>query len=540
MAPASGQGRSLLGRRLLKALLLSIWMLASAGAAWYRVETDHFEIYTDLAVPQATSLGEDLERFRSVVTRVTTTPGPQSRLRLRVYAFASRNDFARAVSTSRIAGLYNTGPHGGVAVLHHPRGKRWNLDGRRVLLHEYVHHALRENIGFKYPAWYEEGFAEYLSTFEVDDGLGIIGTPPEDRAYVLDEFRWMPSEQLVVEGVGYMTNRRGARRGVRHGPRRAGDQTMLYALGWFTVSYLLDDPVRTQQLGDFLARLNRGEAAETAFRAAFDRSFDDFDAELRAAWRRDDTAVRAIPLAQEDAESAVRVEQLPSFDDSFWIAEAQMSTGYLPNPDRMREAYAKALDTLDVGETAWRHRIIIDQAELASDLGEPQAALDLLAGLPSDSPHRPRILFETVRGHLDLAQLDWYADPRRHEAMTERIALAKRLLGTALEEFPDDPALLEAFVRAHLLDDEADAEQALVRLGHLQAVFPQHAWVQFYAAQLYAESGRHERALESLQWESSFARSESLRAKIERVAADIARHWQLSGDEPRPMRTHWR
>ncbi|HSG89681.1 MAG TPA: hypothetical protein VLA56_10750, partial [Pseudomonadales bacterium] len=328
------------------------------------------------------------------------------------------------------------------------------------------------------------------------------------------------SEDLFVGGTSDAAGSTSSRRGATRVQDRIDDRHRRRALGWFAVHYLQSDPDLTARMGDFLLRTNRGEAPASAFPAAFERSFDDFDDELEAYWRKGDMVLRGVPLTGEDADPPVRGERMPALNDRFWIAEAQLYTGYHPEPEGMREAFAKALDALDDGPAAWRERVIIDKAELETDLDAPGAALALLSALPAGSVHRARILAETARAHVELAQ----------------IGTARSLLAAALDEFPDDPALLTSLVRTHLLDDEAGAETALPRLAHLQAVFPQHDEVQRFAALLYAEAGLHDRAIESLEWERSFARSEAARAKVDLLLEQIELHRKESGGAPMAIR----
>ena len=51
-------------------------------------------------------------------------------------------------------------------------------DAGSTALHEYVHFVLRNGAATRYPAWYDEGLAEFLSTVSMQDEQVVIGTIP--------------------------------------------------------------------------------------------------------------------------------------------------------------------------------------------------------------------------------------------------------------------------------------------------------------------------------------------------------------------------
>lgn len=509
---------------------------SSARAAdWHRVQTAGFEIYTDLPVQRATELGQELERFRSVLGRFTSISPSAQPVPLRVYAFRGRRAFERAVDSRKLDGLYAAGAHQGVATLYLPPVERQDQDGRSTLLHEYVHHFLRENVGFRYPVWFEEGLAEYLSTFVTRGDLAAIGVLPASRAWVLKEFRWLPSRRLIVDGMRYLPDS-GERIGVtvRGSERRISDLQMLYAQGWLAVHFLYSDEAHARAIGDFLAQVNAGVAPEDAFPDAFGETFEDFDQELKAYAARDHLALRGVQLTPEEVSPEVKVETMPRLDERFWIAEAALQIPGRPESD-LRRDFARALKDLHGRNGAWQARILLDQAELETDLDDPQAALDLLRSNAALLEGSARAGFETARAHLLQASDARDAGPPAANQAPAIIRHCEDDLAAALTRHPDDPALLGAWIDAHIVDDRADAEDALVRLGHLQRIYPQHQATQYDAALLFAEAGRHDRALELLEWEMNFARSDDAAAYQQRLIEAIKAHrrsTRVNGPEP--------
>lgn len=60
-----------------------------------------------------------------------------------------------------------------------------------TLLHEYVLHFMFQDTRAAYPAWYVEGFAEYLSTATFAEGAMSVGTPDKGRACTLGLAGWL-------------------------------------------------------------------------------------------------------------------------------------------------------------------------------------------------------------------------------------------------------------------------------------------------------------------------------------------------------------
>ena len=48
-----------------------------------------------------------------------------------------------------------------------PKKKIWDLDGRTVFFHEYLHHLMLQDATAAYPTWMTEGYAEFFATAEI-------------------------------------------------------------------------------------------------------------------------------------------------------------------------------------------------------------------------------------------------------------------------------------------------------------------------------------------------------------------------------------
>jgi hypothetical protein len=232
---------------------------------WRRAETEHFIFYSD---GSEKALREDvikLERFDHLMRLVTGVTETTSPVKLTVY-FVSSGEKVRALypgTVKQVVGFYNATLGGAYAVT--PRslqsygddyGKNYAVPEDVVLFHEYAHHLMLQYFSTAYPAWYVEGFAEFIGNARVErDGLAKYGLPNVGRAYSLLLGRQLPIEKLLTAQVADLK----------------GNEAIesLYARGWTLTHYLHFEPSRKGQLGTYLNAVAKGTPSLDAARASF-------------------------------------------------------------------------------------------------------------------------------------------------------------------------------------------------------------------------------------------------------------------------------
>ncbi len=260
--------------------IVLIWLLAlaapafAAESAWWEASTENFRVYSDGNEHELIEFAKRVEMFDQVL-RVNTNVKPRH-FGPRVHIVVQRN--APQVQRllwkpgSDIAGFYYNGLRGARAVIH--RGKPqniWGLTGEAILFHEYAHHFMLQHAAVAYPRWYVEGFAEYYSSVEFKKNGDVnVGTFVISRFPSLELTEWLKSERLFE---------------LNYSERRA-ETEMLYAQGWLLTHYIGADAARSQQFGDYLTRINRGDDNIRAFEQAFGLTMRDLDKELRKHYRQ--------------------------------------------------------------------------------------------------------------------------------------------------------------------------------------------------------------------------------------------------------------
>ena len=243
--------------------------LPSRGPTWLKVRTANFTLYGDATESKIRDVGLEMEKLRAVLAdfsgREPRTPVPTS---IVVFRDISELDPFRPLYQGRprpVGGLFLSGRDGNHVAL----SAAWNLDARHTIYHEYLHQFLRSNYAAQ-PAWYDEGLAEFFSTFRATETEATVGLAVEQHIARMREGFLIPLERLFA---------------IAHDSPEYNEQERrdtFYAESWAVVHYLLrGNMARRPQLGRFLLALQQGRPREEAFRESFQTDYAGLEAEVR-------------------------------------------------------------------------------------------------------------------------------------------------------------------------------------------------------------------------------------------------------------------
>jgi hypothetical protein len=140
-----------------------------------------------------------------------------------------------------------------------------------VIYHEYVH-LLVENTTGNMPAWFNEGLAEYYSTFSIEEDRKVhLGELIPYHLETLREGKLYPLRSLFAVDHYSPEYNEGSKRGI------------FYAESWALVHYLIlgNGGQRLPQLGKFIELLNANVAVDEAARQAFQTDLDTLQKEFK-------------------------------------------------------------------------------------------------------------------------------------------------------------------------------------------------------------------------------------------------------------------
>lgn len=276
-------------------------MPSAASAAWKRAQSPNFVVYGEGSEKALRDAALDLERFHALLRqRFNVVAEDESRHPLPIFLLGRADEVGTLARWSSVAGFYSSSVGDTFAVSNRERGNgQFSYDAQSVLFHEYAHHFMMRYFPAAYPAWYVEGFAEFLSTVEFrPDGRPDVGRPAYHRAYGLIDGPAMSIRDVLFKQ-----------------PRQfRGDLVdVYYGRAWLLVHMLSNVPERSGQLTRYLNAIVAGTPQE----AAAEQAFGDLDVLGRDLNRYRSQGLRYLRYANPvGSDIPVTITTLPAADDA--------------------------------------------------------------------------------------------------------------------------------------------------------------------------------------------------------------------------------
>ncbi len=312
-------------RRWATALFLG-WLAASGAQAadWIRAQSEHFNVSSDAGERGAREYLRQLEVMHQVVLMLVGGDAAKAKNQPRLDLFLLRDgDDMRRVRSHfvGISGVHTLCSEGSVAYAHAPPSTLGLAEnpGLKTLFHEYGHHMMYQYASTYYPAWYAEGFAEFLGNSVLDGDKMRLGEVARNNALWLRTQPWIDME-LVLKPPFKST-----------GDKDAIDRNAdgFYKQSWLLAHYMLSDSERTKKFNDYFARLGAGEDAITTFEPATGIALD----KLASLLKRHLTMLPVMAISTKSmALGEVKVDSLPA-DAEHYLLDASVLRTCPPKAD---------------------------------------------------------------------------------------------------------------------------------------------------------------------------------------------------------------
>jgi len=349
-------------KRLLVPLAVSFCLLLAvsqhaviAKDSWVGVRTKNFLLVGNAGEKDIRKVGLKLEQFREVFTHLFPQMKFNTPVLTTVVVFKSDDSYAPFKPGPNLAGHFQAGPDVNyIALTTEAHGLQ---DPFSVIFHEYTH-LLLENTFDNLPLWFNEGLAEYYSTFSItDDQKFVLGNPIGNHVFLLRESKLLPLRTLFeVDHKSPHYNEKNK-------------QGIFYAQSWALMHYLIiGKDGKSEQLGKFMALLSAKTPLEQAFQQAFGTPFEVMEKDLREYVRKDrynvlnghfqnklelDTATQVTPLTEAEAqaylgdllvhsrrkEAYTYLEKALKLDPNLGMAHASLGMAYFYE-GKVKEAHA--------------------------------------------------------------------------------------------------------------------------------------------------------------------------------------------------------
>jgi tetratricopeptide (TPR) repeat protein len=491
------------------ALLLylgSLLLLAGNQAAhakerpWIELKSRNFLAISNAEQEEAVALIRDLELFRSVVLKITNTRVYEARVPTIIYLFGDRGSYASFRLSRNVAGYAVLKAHGNYIAID---GSSKTLEASNIVHHEYVHFLVRNAGGFHYPLWYEEGFAEFLSTVEVDGDQVMIGNIPALRAQLLSNARLIPFE-TVTSARSY-------------DDLSSKSRAMFYAQSWLLVHYLVTGDLykdgiekpRLPELIRYLELVNQGLESSEAIEQAFEGGEKGLLEGVRKHRRRRRFRRLAIPVSSLPPVEEPTVRRMAGSEVSRYLGELALQLG----PEHQEQA-------LDLFERAVRDAP--DDARALAGLGTALAFEGRQSEAQQALTRAVAIAPEDSRVHLALADhLAARADSEREQLEPdERRALRAKARMHYLTCISLEPTLPAAHfgLGATYHGQGGNLSPGIAALETAHAQLRGSTSISLELAELYAAAGAFEKARllleEVMRWSRGDENIEAARALL--------------------------
>lgn len=244
---------------------------AHARDTWTTVHAKDFTLVGNASEKDIRMVANRLEQFRTVFGLLFPTISLNSPVPTTVVVFKNDNSFKPYKVNQDEAGYFQAGEDANYIALTNERSS--TAQPFRVIFHEYVHLLVNNTMGSTVPLWFNEGLAEYYSTFDLkdDDRQVLLGNLIEDHVFYLRQNTFLPLRTLfAVDHKSPYYN-------------EGNKMNIFYAESWMFMHYLLqgDGQKHRPQLARFIDLLRAGTKIEAAFQQAFQSSVESVEKDFK-------------------------------------------------------------------------------------------------------------------------------------------------------------------------------------------------------------------------------------------------------------------
>jgi tetratricopeptide (TPR) repeat protein len=250
--------------------LLAFVCTVTGADRWIRIQSKNFVLVGNASASQIRGVAENLELFRASYSKFFSVRDNPPSVATTVVVFKTNDSFRPFKplyqgKPANLAGYYQSGEDMNVIALSA------DIQTPRVIYHEYLHSLMSDNLA-SLPPWFQEGFAECFSTFEIEGSRRIrMGRAIPEHVALLNERRVMPLERLFAvthESPEYNEEEK---------------QGVFYAESWALVHYMMLGPAdRRAKFFEFIDGLNKGVPAPVVFERVFQTDLASFQKTFEA------------------------------------------------------------------------------------------------------------------------------------------------------------------------------------------------------------------------------------------------------------------
>ena len=253
---------------------------------WVEVRSPNFSVVTDAGEKRGREVAMHFEQMRAVFGALMIKANVNLPIPLQIVAFRNTKEMRQIAplfngKPTQVAGLFQGGSDRSFIMLDMSVENPWT-----VVFHEYAHQLMNGNLKEQFAPWFEEGFAEYFSSIEVDSKEARVGRIPDYTYKILQQVGMMKIGDLLrVQPDTKTYNENGDHR------------TSFYAESALLMHYIYDNQWMPRVATYFDLTENQHLGVEAAVQQAFGMSTAKFDQALLAYYRSGHYKYYRIPTS---------------------------------------------------------------------------------------------------------------------------------------------------------------------------------------------------------------------------------------------------
>ncbi len=327
-------------RRIMQCFLivtsLAASMIATAAIPvderdWIEVRSSNFRIYSVLGEERSVELLRHLEVMRASLGNSSERSTWEAGVPTVIIAVDNHDDYVTIGAPANSAGFFFSDLRENAIVIDDSDV----ASGIQIILHEYAHYLNKQSGRIRFPRWYEEGNAEYLSHSRLHEQAFEYAMTPKQHVATLHFTQWLPYSQVLemsdtttldpIEGV------------------------VFYAQSWLLVHYLRSVNASEQGLRDklstYTSAVSEGQSHVAAFERAFEMGLEDLEQELMRYYLDRQFVSRQVPADTALPAFRTRVRDLSQAEVQLLLAQMALR---FENIDQAEIWFNAVLDDQDL------------------------------------------------------------------------------------------------------------------------------------------------------------------------------------------------
>jgi tetratricopeptide (TPR) repeat protein len=244
---------------------------------WTSVRSKNFFLIGDASEKDIRGVATKLEQFRETFRQLFPRAKFNQTIQTNVVVFKNSSSYkpfkpkrADGKADEWLAGYFQPGEDVNYITLSTEGEKE---DTYNVIFHEYVHYLLDTNFGkSEVPPWFNEGLAEYYSTFQIkEDQKVYLGNLQENHLYLLQQNKLIPLETFFkIDNYSLHQNGNHSR-------------SVFYAQAWALIHYLTqaNKGANAGNMNKFLSLVMNKVEPEKAFQETFQMDYATMEKALK-------------------------------------------------------------------------------------------------------------------------------------------------------------------------------------------------------------------------------------------------------------------